>query len=240
VKQIRKRLTYANVMSSIAVFFVLGGATAIAATQLGKNTVGTKQLKKNAVTSAKIKNNAVTGAKLKDGSVTTGKLADGSVTGAKVNLATLGKVPSAAAADSATNAGNASRVNGATVIRIFDKIPDGTTGQVVANIAGFVITADCTGANVENLVLDPPNTESDLKAQGNGDVGPIFESNQGSENNEISLDDDGVNDNARGETSFSAATTSGTVISGEIGYNDPGSFKNENVCSFYGQVVTNG
>ena len=41
MKQIRKRLTYANVMSTIAVFFVVGGASALAATQLGKNTAGT-------------------------------------------------------------------------------------------------------------------------------------------------------------------------------------------------------
>jgi hypothetical protein len=67
VKQIRKRLTYANVMSSIAVFLILGGATAFAA--LGKNSVGSKQLKKNAVTAAKIKKNAVTAAKIKDRSL---------------------------------------------------------------------------------------------------------------------------------------------------------------------------
>jgi hypothetical protein len=84
LKQIRERLTYANVMSSIAVFLVLGGATAIAAGQLGRNTVGTKQLKKNAVTAAKIKKGAVNGAKLADGSVTGTKLADGSVTGTKL------------------------------------------------------------------------------------------------------------------------------------------------------------
>ena len=35
MKQIRKRLTYANVMSSIAVFLVLGGATAFAAKKIG-------------------------------------------------------------------------------------------------------------------------------------------------------------------------------------------------------------
>ena len=34
MKQMSKRLTYANVMSSIAVFLVLGGATAFAANQL--------------------------------------------------------------------------------------------------------------------------------------------------------------------------------------------------------------
>jgi hypothetical protein len=58
VKQIRMRLTYANVMSSIAVFLVLGGA-AFAAVQLPKNSVGTKQLKKNSVVSSKVKNGSL-------------------------------------------------------------------------------------------------------------------------------------------------------------------------------------
>lgn len=70
MKQIRKRLTYANVMSSIAVFLVLGGATALAA-GLAKNSVGTKQLKNNAVTTKKIKKNAVTGAKVKESTLGT-------------------------------------------------------------------------------------------------------------------------------------------------------------------------
>jgi hypothetical protein len=90
-------------MSSIAVFLVLGGATAFAATQLGKNSVGTKQLKANAVTAAKLKKNAVTGAKIKKNAVTgtkiknsaiTGeKIKDGSITGSEVNAATLATVP---------------------------------------------------------------------------------------------------------------------------------------------------
>lgn len=63
------KLTYANVMSSIAVFLVLGGGAAFAASKLGKNTVGTKQLKKNAVTTVKIKNGAVNGAKVANGSL---------------------------------------------------------------------------------------------------------------------------------------------------------------------------
>jgi hypothetical protein len=110
LNQVRKRLTYANVMSTIAVFLVLGGATALAAGQLGKNTVGSKQLKKNAVTAAKIKknaiteakvaSNAVTGVKIKDGSITTAKIGPDAVTGAQVNEATLGTVPSATLANS--------------------------------------------------------------------------------------------------------------------------------------------
>jgi hypothetical protein len=81
-------------MSSIAVFLVLGGATAIAANQLAKNSVGKKQLKPNSVTTAKIKKNAVTTAKIKNNAVN----------GAKVNEATLGTVPSAAVANSANSA----------------------------------------------------------------------------------------------------------------------------------------
>lgn len=63
MKSVRKRLTYANVMSSIAVFLVVAGGTAFAASQLGKESVGTKQLKKEAVSLAKI--NAATKKKLK-------------------------------------------------------------------------------------------------------------------------------------------------------------------------------
>lgn len=98
MKQVRKRLTYANVMSSLAVFLVLGGGAAVAAkTVLPKNSVGAKQIKKNAVTAAKIKKNAITTAKLKNNAVT----------GAKINEATLGPVPNATNATNAINAENA-------------------------------------------------------------------------------------------------------------------------------------
>jgi hypothetical protein len=99
MRQIRKRLTYANVMSSIAAFLVLAGATAFAAHKLGRGSVGTKQLKANAVTTAKLKRNAVTtrkiaknavgAAKIKVGAVSTDKLAKGAVTGEKIAPGTV-------------------------------------------------------------------------------------------------------------------------------------------------------
>lgn len=117
MKQIRKRLTYANVMASIAVFLVLGGAGALAASHhrrhkrshvvVPKNSVGTKQLKRNAVTTLKIRpeaisrqklrtgavtseklaGNAVVASKIADGSVETSKIPDGAVTGGKLDPA---------------------------------------------------------------------------------------------------------------------------------------------------------
>jgi hypothetical protein len=75
VQQIRQRLTYANVMSSLAVFLVLGGGAAYAAKKIGSN-----ELQGGAVTSAKIKRSAVNTSKLKAGAVTTAKIAKGAVT----------------------------------------------------------------------------------------------------------------------------------------------------------------
>jgi hypothetical protein len=100
----RPRLSFANVVSVLALFIALGGSAY--AFHLGKNSVGPKQLKKNSVTTPKIKNGAVTTAKIKDGAVNGAKVATGTLTGTQVNASTLGKVPSAAQADSASVAGN--------------------------------------------------------------------------------------------------------------------------------------
>jgi hypothetical protein len=59
LERLRPRLTYANVIATLALFLALGGGAAFAAATLGKNTVGTKQLKRNAVTGAKVKNGSL-------------------------------------------------------------------------------------------------------------------------------------------------------------------------------------
>jgi hypothetical protein len=65
--RIRSGLTFANVVSMLALFVALsGGAYALT---IPKNSVGAKQLKKNAVTRSKIKNGAVTSSKVKTGSL---------------------------------------------------------------------------------------------------------------------------------------------------------------------------
>jgi hypothetical protein len=66
-------------MSSIAVFLILGGATAFAAKKIGSN-----QLKGSSVTTAKIKKNAVTASKIKKNSITTAKIARAAVSGGKI------------------------------------------------------------------------------------------------------------------------------------------------------------
>jgi hypothetical protein len=79
------RLSYANVMATLAVFIALGGgAWAVA---IGRNDVGSREIAKNAVGGSELKDNKTKG---KD-----------------VDEASLGQVPSAASADTATLAGTA-------------------------------------------------------------------------------------------------------------------------------------
>jgi hypothetical protein len=54
MKRLSGKLTYANVISTLCLFLLLGGGTAFAASQLGKNSVGSKQIEKEAVTPAKL------------------------------------------------------------------------------------------------------------------------------------------------------------------------------------------
>ena len=74
---VRQRLSYSNVIATIALFIALGGVAVAAG--LPKNSVGPKQLKRGAVTAAKIRKQAVTSAKLANGAVTIGKLGPNSV-----------------------------------------------------------------------------------------------------------------------------------------------------------------
>lgn len=71
----RERLTYANVMATIAVFGVLGGGAYAAG--IGKDDVTSKQIKAGAVKSAELAKNAVTSPKVEDGSLSSQDFAAG-------------------------------------------------------------------------------------------------------------------------------------------------------------------
>lgn len=77
------RLTYSNVVATLAIFIALGGIS-YAATNLGKNSVGTKQIKNNAVTKKKIKKKAVSTNRLAAKAVTRGKIGPQAVKPGKI------------------------------------------------------------------------------------------------------------------------------------------------------------
>jgi hypothetical protein len=100
---IRKRITFANVSSFLALFVALS-AGSYAAVKLPANSVGSKQIKAKAVTAAKLGSKAVTGPKIAADAIDGSNVKDGSLSGGDINLTTLGKVPSAANADTAGSA----------------------------------------------------------------------------------------------------------------------------------------
>ncbi|HEX5608931.1 MAG TPA: hypothetical protein VFX45_02425 [Solirubrobacterales bacterium] len=90
-------------MSTIAVFLVLGGATAVAAKKIGTNeikgsSITTGKVKKEAITRGKIKKAAIDASRLADGSVTTSKIADSAVTTGRIagEAVTTGKLANGA------------------------------------------------------------------------------------------------------------------------------------------------
>jgi hypothetical protein len=103
MRAVMKRLSYANVVATMALFLALSGGVVWAA---GK--VGSKSLKANAVTAGKIKRNAVTSAKIRDNAVTATKIKGGAVDFTK--LAT-GTSLIASAASAAVAANSATPVN---------------------------------------------------------------------------------------------------------------------------------
>jgi hypothetical protein len=175
MKKIRGKLTYANVVATIALFLAVGGASAMAASQLAKNSVGAKQLKSNAVTAAKIKtgavtspkvaagaigaaqlangavgtsalgNGAVTDGKLADGAVSTAKLLDGSVTGGKLAAGSVGNGQLGSGSVSADKLGDGSVTT--------TKIPDGSiTENKLADhyLNASTVGVPLAGANVSS------------------------------------------------------------------------------------------
>jgi hypothetical protein len=88
------RFSYANVMSTVAVFLAIGGGALAASTINGKN------LKNKSVQGKKLKNNTLTGKQIKESK--------------------LGKVPRAKTADSATTANTANTATSATTASTAD------------------------------------------------------------------------------------------------------------------------
>jgi hypothetical protein len=90
---IRSHMSFANLVSLMALFIALGGTT-YAAVALPKNSVGAKQIKKNAVAASEIKKNAVRAAEVKSNAVgaselrsnavASGDIADNGVAGADI------------------------------------------------------------------------------------------------------------------------------------------------------------
>ena len=134
-----RRPTYSEAVSTLALFIALGG-TSYAVTSLPAASVGTAQLRNGAVSASKLRAHAVDAA----------AVAANSLTGAQIDESSLGVVPHAALADSATSAKTAGTAKTATSATTADTATSATT----ADTAGTAVTAD----NANLLGGAPPAT----------------------------------------------------------------------------------
>ncbi|HWN74079.1 MAG TPA: collagen-like protein [Solirubrobacterales bacterium] len=139
--RVLNKLTYANVVATLALFVALGGAS-YAALQLPKNSVGTKQLKKSAVTAQKIAKGAVTKAKLGADAqaALTGPAGPKGDPGPKGDQGSPGPseaLTAQAAEESLVDAADATQIASLTLpagqwVLFADLSPEGTTGEPAA------------------------------------------------------------------------------------------------------------
>jgi hypothetical protein len=106
--RIRDHLTYANVVSTLCLFVLLGGG-AYAATKLGKDSVGSKQ----------VKNGSLKSADLQDGGIEGTDVGDDALEGPQIDESSLGAVPDAAHATAADNAGQLDGIEASELGRSF-------------------------------------------------------------------------------------------------------------------------
>jgi hypothetical protein len=221
VKQIRKRLTYANAMSSIAVFLILGGATAFAATKIGAN-----QLKANSVVTGKIKKEAVT----------TSKIKKDAVTGAKVKESSLGQVPSAANADTATNA---NATNGMHLAKIRFSAGPNTANTTIFSAAGLTLNASCSSGEELNVTATTSVNDSEIYESGNFtstfDGGFDDNFDVGDTENVGEEIGDGTQQEVQGQVVYS--TPAGAVVTIQFSLNDNGSYGETTACAVAGTAV---
>lgn len=166
MKRFLPRPTYANVVSTLCLFLLLGGASAFAATKLAKNSVGATQIKKSAVVTAKIKNAAVTNSKLADNAVTSGKITDSAVTNSKIADAavTSGKL----AANAVTNSKLSD--NAVTTGKITDSAV--TNSKLAANAVttGKIADGEIRATDLGTIVTAQNTVQINAGAEGTADV----------------------------------------------------------------------
>jgi hypothetical protein len=140
MRSLRSRLTYANVVATLALFVALSTGGAWAAHQV---LIGGKQIKNGSITGKDVKRRSLTGAQIKPDSVT----------GRQVAEAKLGQVPSAATADTAVSAATLGGVPLSGLLQ-----------------SSHVLVGSASTATVGTLLLRDPRTGLEVRTGSTGGV----------------------------------------------------------------------
>jgi hypothetical protein len=168
VKPSLKRLpSPALVIACVALFVSLGGVSyglatgSIDSRELKNNTIRSKDVRNNTLRTFDVRNNEVRGFDIRNSTIQGRDVAFNTLTGSDISESSLGKVPSATAADSAgsANAANiANSVGGVTMRRINYSAAAGSGFVEILNLGGLRLEARCVAPNdleVQGVPADP-------------------------------------------------------------------------------------
>ncbi len=123
--RMRARLTYANLMATLAVFIALGGG--VYAASLSKNSVKAKQIAKDAVRASEIKADAVGSSEISNGAIGGGEIGEGAVGAAKIGDGAVGTAKIADGAVGAAKIGDGQVGLSETAAELGFQCPTGTS-----------------------------------------------------------------------------------------------------------------
>ncbi len=161
---LRARLTYANVVATLALFIALGG-TSVAASSL----ISGSKIKKGSIPADRIKTHSLTSAQVdvaKLGTVPHASTADGAGHAAAADSATT--AGHAAAADSATTAGHAATADLATHAGDADTL-GGLAASAFTRSERFQVASADSRATPAQTLLDYPDIGLRIETDGNPD-----------------------------------------------------------------------
>jgi hypothetical protein len=171
MKPLRARLTYANVVATLALVLALAGGTAFAASQvLPKNSVGPRQIKKGAVTPVKLSKSAkatLTGPR----GVTGAQGAKGD-TGAKGERGGVGPVGPSTVYAGFYDGGISFENDAWPATAVIVTLPELPAGAYAIQ-AKMVATSNSTEDDLTECILDAEgdtDTENDYLGEGKGDT----------------------------------------------------------------------
>jgi hypothetical protein len=213
MRRIRNRLTYANVMSTLALVLALGGGVAYAA-----NTVFSSDIVNGEVKSPDIGTDEVRSVDVRDDLMTGGGLS-----GADIRESTLGKVPNANKLDGLDSSGlvqGGGKVLASRFILPYTGVPP--FSRTIFEIPGFGrLDAFCGHDNAEIHLINTTNQDVDVWTDG---VGPPRHLVVHSSNPEIVV-------YSPGSSPPGAATSEAATVALGFG-DDPGARKTATVHAF--------
>jgi hypothetical protein len=234
----RTRPSAALIVASLALFVSLSGVSYGVATgfidsrEIKNNEVRSVDLRNNQIRTRDLRNNEIRGIDIRNSTVQSRDIAINAVQGVDVKEDTLGKVPSAGTADSATSAGSVSTLR----IVPLTTVAEGSSPVVLATHGPLTLRAECAAGPTARLEVSTTQDNSAAAGAGSSVLPDAREPDLDAASSPFEVAALGGMAIPYALRTVSAFAPSGKAFSGEIGmYHDAA-----DTCRFHGHLALEG